>query len=84
MIICLGRRHGRLLRQRRGWAPAFERTLRVDGSASPEQADLLSHLQLALQMLEALLLRSVGGLRACQLEDLLFRLVAAIVCPDAR
>ncbi|WP_172637154.1 helix-turn-helix domain-containing protein [Cyanobium gracile] len=65
-----------------GRAPAFERTLRVDGSASPEQADLLNHLHLALQMLEAPLLRSVGGLRACQLEDLLFRLVAAIVCPE--
>ncbi|WP_159815982.1 helix-turn-helix domain-containing protein [Cyanobium sp. Copco_Reservoir_LC18] len=62
--------------------PAFERTLRVDGSASPQQADLLHHLHLALRMLEAPLLRSVGGLRACQLEDLLFRLVAAIVCPE--
>ncbi len=65
-----------------GCGPAFERTLRVDGSASPQQGDLLHHLHLALRMLEAPLLRSVGGLRSCQLEDLLFRLVAAIVCPE--
>jgi len=65
-----------------GRAPAFERTLRVDGSASPQQADLLNHLHLALRMLEAPLLRSVGGIRTCQLEDLLFRLVAAVVCPE--
>jgi AraC-like DNA-binding protein len=65
-----------------GCAPAFERTLRVDGSASAEQAELLSHLHLALRMLDAPLLRSVGGLSASQLEDLLFRLVAALVCPD--
>lgn len=65
------------------WVPAFERALRVDGSTASEQAELLSHLHLALRMLEAPLLRSVGGLSASQLEDLLFRLVAAIVCPGA-
>jgi AraC-like DNA-binding protein len=90
VMICLDRRRlaetaaaiGGFGDRAGGWAPAFERTLRVDGSASAEQAELLSHLHLALRMLEAPLLRSVGGLSASQLEDLLFRLVAAIVCPE--
>ncbi len=90
VMICLDRRRlaetaaamGGFVGSAGGRGSAFERTLRLDGSASPGQADPLNHLHLALRMLEAPLLRSVGGLRACQLEDLLFRLVAAIVCPE--
>ncbi len=90
VMICLDRRRlaetaaamGGFTGSDAGGVPAFERTLRVDGSASAELGELLNHLHLALRMLEAPLLRSVGGLRTAQLEDLPFRLVVAIVCPD--
>ncbi len=63
--------------------PRFESPLVVDGSQPGQQADLLRHLHLALRMLDAPLLGPVGGLAAPQLEDLLYRLVAALVCPEA-
>lgn len=63
--------------------PRFESPLVVDGSRSGQQADLLRHLQLALRMVDAPLLGPVGGLAAPQLEDVLYRLVAALVCPEA-
>jgi AraC-like DNA-binding protein len=63
--------------------PRFETPLVVDGSQPGQQADLLRHLHLALRMLDAPLLGPVGGLSAPQLEDLLYRLVAAMVCPEA-
>ncbi len=91
VMICLDR--GRLAatasllegtaRDPRRHLPRFESALVVDGSPSGRQADLLRHLHLALRMLDAPLLGPVGGLAAPQLEDLLYRLVAALVCPEA-
>ncbi|MCT0230313.1 AraC family transcriptional regulator [Synechococcus sp. CS-1324] len=66
----------------RHW-PRFDCPLLVDGSQANQQADLLRHLHLALRMVDAPLLGSVGGIAAPQLEDLLYRLVAALVCPEA-
>jgi AraC-like DNA-binding protein len=90
VMICLDR--GRLAatasilegtaRDPRRHLPRFESALVVDGSPSGRQAELLRHLHLALRMLDAPLLGPVGGLAAPQLEDLLYRLVAALVCPD--
>ncbi len=90
VMICLDRRRlaetaaalGGFDRRAGSYGPRFQRPLLVDGSRRTEQAELLAHLQLALQMAEAPLLRSVGGLRAAILEDLLYRLVAALVCPE--
>lgn len=65
------------------FVPQFQNTLLVDGSGISPQADLLNHLHLALRLVEAPLLQSVGGIKAAQLEDLVYRLVAAILCPAA-
>jgi AraC-like DNA-binding protein len=91
VMICLDR--GRLAatasllegnaRDPRRHLPWFESPQVVDGSPPGRQAELLRHLHLALQMLDAPLLGPVGGLTAPQLEDLLYRLVAALVCPEA-
>lgn len=90
VLICLDRQRlaetasalGGFGRSARSYRPRFESTLLVDGSLPSEQADLLSHLHLALRLMEAPLLCSVGGLQSAPLEDLLYRLVAALVCPE--
>lgn len=75
-VIGTGQLSSGQLRQR------FEQAALIDGSAGPLQAELLRHLHLALQMADASLLRSVGGLAEEQIEDLILRLAAAMVCPD--
>ncbi len=65
------------------FAPQFQHTLLLDGSGLSLQADLLNHLHLALRLVEAPLLQPSGGLKVALLEDLVYRLAAAIVCPEA-